>query len=250
MKVFIINLKRSVLRRESIERECAKYNLDYEFIDAIDGRLLTPAEIQQHTRKINYAYKPGEIGCSLSHIKIYRLMCAQKINTALILEDDAKLMPDITTVLNALNKAEYSKKPTITLLTKTFQYQDKCLFHLDQTHRVYPVIEACMSHGYVINQAAAQKVLAAFYPVWMVADRWSLFKEYADCDINAVIPPVIVHSDLASASTIKMPADEEDHQSKKKQIWKELRKKRPLSVRLKRMVWLMGKRNFIKIVKC
>ena len=99
MKVFIINLKRSVARRKSIEKECVRYKLDYEFIDAVDGRLLSPTEIKRHTRDLNYACRPGEIGCALSHIKAYRLMCDRGINTALILEDDAKLTPEIADVL-------------------------------------------------------------------------------------------------------------------------------------------------------
>jgi glycosyl transferase family 25 len=250
MKVFIINLIRSVARRKSIENECIKYKLDYEFIDAVDGRLLNPSEIKRHTRKLNYACRPGEIGCALSHIKAYRLMHERGINTALILEDDAKLTPEIADVLTELDKAGNSKKPTITLLTKTFQYQDKCLSHIDNKHGVYPVIEACMSHGYVINRPAAKKALKALYPVWMVADRWHLFNEYSICDITAIIPPVIVHSELACASTISTHSEHDSHIQAKKQIWDKLRKKRPLSIKIKRMLWLICKRNFIKIVKC
>jgi glycosyl transferase family 25 len=250
MKVFIINLKRSFTRRKSIEKECVKYKLDYEFIEAVDGRLLSQAEIKRHTRELNYACKPGEIGCSLSHLKAYRIMCARGINKALILEDDAKLTPEITGVLTELDKTGNCKKPTITLLTMPGQYRDKCLAHIDQNHGVYPVIEASLSHGYVINYPAAKKALKALYPVWMVADRWQLFKEYSISDINAVIPPVVVHSELACTSTINAPDEHESYILAKKQIWDKLKKSRPLSIKLKRTLWLLCKRNFIKIVKC
>ncbi|TCW00448.1 glycosyltransferase family 25 protein [Biostraticola tofi] len=249
MKVFIINMKRSTARRTNIEKECMTYKLEYEFIDAVDGRLLSPPEIKQHTRELNYAYRPGEIGCALSHIEAYRLMCARGIDSALILEDDAKLMPEIVDVLTELDKVGSSEKPTITLLTETFQYQDKCLSQLDLKHSIFPVIEACMSHGYVINRPAAKNALMALYPVWMVADRWNLFNEYSICDVNAVIPPVIVHSDLASESTISTPSDHQTQPFLKNEIWEKLRKKRPFAVRLKRMVWLTCKRKFIKIIK-
>lgn len=249
MKVFIINLKRSVERRKNIEKQCIEHRLDYEFIDAVDGRLLSPAEIKRHTRDLNYACRPGEIGCALSHIRTYRLMCERGISSALILEDDAKLMPDIADVLAKLDKVVISKKPIITLLTETFQYQDKCLSRIDQKHGVYPVIEACMSDGYVINHQAAKKALKALYPVWMVADRWHLFNEYSICNVYAVIPPVIVHSELACASTICTSSENASLTQVKDQIWDKLRKKRPLSIKLKRILWLMCKRHFIKIVK-
>ncbi|OIV47205.1 hypothetical protein BK025_05995 [Sodalis sp. TME1] len=103
MKIFIINLARSVERRESIEKQLNKLHLPYEFIEAIDGHALTLEEIRQHTRPLNYAFKLGEIGCSLSHLKVYREICERGIPKALILEDDAQLTDDLPLVLNELS---------------------------------------------------------------------------------------------------------------------------------------------------
>ncbi|MGA5655273.1 glycosyltransferase family 25 protein [Rahnella contaminans] len=247
MKVFIINLKRSSERRVSIESQCKKFNLDYEFIDAVDGATLTPTEVKQHTRALNYANKPGEIGCALSHIAAYRKIADLKLDKALILEDDAHLTADILPTLAAIDSIR-DTRPAITLLTITDQYLQRSSHIIDSKHAIHSVFEASLAHGYVINAAAALRALSALYPVWMVADRWQVFKEYSICEINAVVPPVITLSPLSKKSIINATECETEIHSIKKDIWKELKRKRPLGLKLKRICWL-ARKPVLKIVK-
>lgn len=74
----------------------AKHKIDFEFSDAIDGRGF---DVQTHP---NYKAKKrlrcygkhlngGEIGCLLSHRKVYQYMIDKNLSQALIFEDDVIL---------------------------------------------------------------------------------------------------------------------------------------------------------------
>lgn len=72
MRTFIINLKHSLERRAKMESQLLKLNIAHEFIEAIDGRKMTETERRNVTREVNYAFLPGEVGCALSHLEIYK----------------------------------------------------------------------------------------------------------------------------------------------------------------------------------
>tara|TARA_Y100000590_G_scaffold470383_1_gene664323 strand:+ start:2486 stop:5830 length:3345 start_codon:yes stop_codon:yes gene_type:complete len=96
---FIINLERCPEKRERIIKRMKNYpEIEYEFFDAIDGQEITQEYMEQnkynvfnqwndpfHNRKIT----KGEIGCSLSHYKVYEKATSMKHDITLVLEDDA-----------------------------------------------------------------------------------------------------------------------------------------------------------------
>ncbi|BAE74425.1 Glycosyltransferase family 25 (LPS biosynthesis protein) [Sodalis glossinidius str. 'morsitans'] len=246
MKIFIINLKESFRRRQCIEYQCRRYNLDYEFTEAVNGHSLSSEEIVQHTRTINYATRPGEIGCALSHIYIYRLICERGLEQALILEDDAKITPEAIPLIQQIALRNDPNRPLLTLLTTCNQYLKKPIHVLDKTHSLHRVIDAAMTHGYVINRAAARNMAAALYPVWMVADKFSLFQDYSLCQVRAVVPPVILHSIHAGQSNI---ASTPKPTATRLAIWQNLKHHMPWRVKCKHSLWRLLVRPFLSIVK-
>lgn len=233
MKTFIINLASSTGRRATIAAQCDAAGLDYEFIRAVDGHALTDAEIAQHTRTVNYAFKPGEIGCALSHIAIYRKMKDEKIAQALILEDDALLTAELPAVLSSPAMQLSPDNPTLVLLSRVNRYVDKAMAAVTETAHLYPVYSATTAHAYVINLEAAIRLLNLLYPVWMAADKWCLFEEYGAMKLLAVHPaPVLLH-ELALQTTIQQIDDIAQHSQRKRDIWALLMANRPLRVRLR-----------------
>ena len=78
LKTYVINLEKSTVRRQYMEKLLAPYSfLDVEFVKAIDGRLLSEEERRArfdfdgcralYGRTVN----AGEVGCALSHRKAY-----------------------------------------------------------------------------------------------------------------------------------------------------------------------------------
>ena len=69
MKIFIVNLKKSVERRKKMEAQLNALGLSAQFIEAVDGRLMSEEERKGVTANVNYAFLPGEIGCIKKFIK-------------------------------------------------------------------------------------------------------------------------------------------------------------------------------------
>ncbi|AZP49580.1 glycosyltransferase family 25 protein [Rahnella aquatilis] len=250
MKIFVINLARSIERRASIEKQLSSLNLDYEIIEAVDGSQLSYEEILQKTRVLNYAIGCGEIGCALSHINIYKKIVAQNIPQALILEDDALISLETVEVMNKLEILNISL-PTVTLLTEISQRLRAPLYNTKgEKHSLHKVLEATCSHGYVVNHRAAVQLANFLFPVWMVADRWHILREYSVCNLQAVVPPVIFRTEHAETSTIQI--SDRSHAwmvQKKNYIWETIKRRRPLKVKLKRLIWTSFVYPFLKIMK-
>lgn len=88
--VFVISLENSE-RRNIISNKLKDF--DYEFIDAVYGKnFLSYIEILNNDLELRARYKrgitPGEYGCSMSHRMIYSRMIEEKLEWAIILEDD------------------------------------------------------------------------------------------------------------------------------------------------------------------
>jgi len=92
LKVYIINLKRDYIKKNLCIKELEKYNIDYEFIQAVDGTKLKPE--YRNPNKLwmeptwHYQMTEGEIGCAYSHFTIWNKMIQQKIDRLIVMEDD------------------------------------------------------------------------------------------------------------------------------------------------------------------
>ncbi len=108
IKIYIINLKKDSDRKNHIINQLEKQNIfDYEIIEAVDGNILTKEELNSKVFKdkkgLNYwntKMSPSQIGCALSHIKIYKKLLKSENNYCLILEDDAIFNQNLTNDLN------------------------------------------------------------------------------------------------------------------------------------------------------
>ena len=80
-KIYCINLERRPDRKEKAIEHFNKIGIDVEFIDAVDGNNLVDLKTN---------LKPGEIGCVLSHIKVYEKAIKDSIGNYLVIEDDCE----------------------------------------------------------------------------------------------------------------------------------------------------------------
>jgi len=109
--IFVINLEDNVPRYEDVKSQLDALNLSFERIDAVAGKLLSQAEItaiydKQTNRKLHHRnLTVGEIGCYMSHRKIWQMMQEQKIERALILEDDIVAKPQLLDCLRLMESA-------------------------------------------------------------------------------------------------------------------------------------------------
>ena len=95
-----------------MQKQMAGLGLDFDFVDATDGRLpLSATDIDlMGGEKMLRRYEGydhltgGAIGCTISHLRCYKKLLSSHHPHALILEDDALLLDDFVPVLNALLK--------------------------------------------------------------------------------------------------------------------------------------------------
>jgi glycosyl transferase family 25 len=89
----------------------AARGLSYEFVEAVDGRALSPeqhAQIDYPTaeRRLKRPLTVGEAACALSHLLIYRKMVVEDIPRAVVLEDDAILEESFVEVLEQVARLD------------------------------------------------------------------------------------------------------------------------------------------------
>ena len=92
-KTVIINLKRRPDRKAEMEARLNRQKFtDYEFMDAVDGKELVSTEsIYELFKGNNFQYRKGVIGCSMSHIALWKqLIDDPTCDMYVIMEDDAK----------------------------------------------------------------------------------------------------------------------------------------------------------------
>ncbi|WP_334321213.1 glycosyltransferase family 25 protein [Gilliamella apicola] len=199
MKTLIINLEKEALKKAFIEKQCQDLCLDYEFINAINGYTLSESYIKSISTQYpdNYLTK-GEIGCSLSHINVYKKIVAENLPYALVLEDDSVLSDKIPEFLKIFEKKNIKKG--IFLLTADFHYLINKKINFDGFD-VVEVTKAVRANGYIITNDAAKKLLKFLFPIRYEADIFQVFRLYAGTKIYATLPHLIETNDKSKLNS-------------------------------------------------
>lgn len=99
IKIFVINLATSTQRRANISRQLDALGLDYEVVDAVNGKqeyeqLVAFYDDAASLRRRGKSLTPGQLGCYASHYRLWQ-RCIALNEPVLILEDDAYLYPQL-----------------------------------------------------------------------------------------------------------------------------------------------------------
>ncbi|MEP3438032.1 MAG: glycosyltransferase family 25 protein [Hoeflea sp.] len=87
---YYINLDRSPERDASFRAECARVGIEPTRVAAVDGRTLPDELIAAMGPRTSgeYGVGYGEIGCFLSHVRVWEIVAAQTQDWAFVCEDD------------------------------------------------------------------------------------------------------------------------------------------------------------------
>jgi len=185
MKVYVINLKRGVERRERISRRLRELGVAYEILEAVDGIGLSNKTKLDAVRQFAFwchvgrRVLDGEIGCALSHASIYKRFIAEQESVGVasmpcicILEDDAIIDDRFLVTLARIEDEVDPNQSEVILLSNHY---GQLLF----------------ADGYVITGPAAKAVLKANIPMCCPCDYWWLWKKRGLIDVRHIVPPVI-----------------------------------------------------------
>ncbi|XP_019899150.2 procollagen galactosyltransferase 2 [Esox lucius] len=101
-EIFLINLKRRFDRRDRMLSTLAVLGIDFTLTEAVDGKALNTSRLLAMGIDMLPGYKDpysgrvltrGEIGCFLSHYKIWKQVAELGLRRVLVLEDDVRFEP-------------------------------------------------------------------------------------------------------------------------------------------------------------
>ena len=129
--IWVINLKRDVARRDFMVEQLERLVLAYELIEAVDGSTLTEEDMsitspELSEQRIYRQLTRGEIGCALSHIRLWERIVREDIPEALIFEDDVLIGRNMVDIL--LNREK---------LPQDWEHSNLSLIHIPEPTRPY-----------------------------------------------------------------------------------------------------------------
>lgn len=105
--VIVISLEKAKERRQKMQDQLLELQIDGFIMDAVDGSKLPPEELNKKISLPNgwrqgELFKPGEVGCMLSHIKALEWARDKNWPYLILLEDDTILSEDFNRRLKIL----------------------------------------------------------------------------------------------------------------------------------------------------
>jgi glycosyl transferase family 25 len=159
--IVVISLERAVERREKMIAQINNLGLNAVIMDAIDGKDLSEEEKNKHLTlpggwRFGEKFMPGEIGCTMSHIKALEYAKDNNWPYVIILEDDITIAQDF--------------KKRIKLLFKLLPSDWEHVYLSGKPHIIpmptillFPnVIESTLmqqTHSMIINEIAYNKII-------------------------------------------------------------------------------------------
>lgn len=193
LKVFAISLPSSLDRRATVTKKLSERNIDFEFIDAVDGR------VDQHPYLKNYDEKsflinrrrraaPGELGCYVSHLLAWE-KCVEVDEPIVVLEDDFQLTPDFEAGIEYLEKfVDRISFVRLEPLEKQFYLTSR----RDPDFALVKQLNVGMcATGYVITPQGAKKLLENGRTIKAPLDLYLKYTFMHDQLIHALVPHAV-----------------------------------------------------------
>lgn len=202
-----INLDQDAERRERVERELARLQIDGQRLRAVWWKKLDAATQQKlYSEELNrhQYYKPlvdGEKGCYASHITAWRQLLASDAAAMVVLEDDVCLSDDFAQVVNALAAMERGWD-----MVKLMGRASEKVLHavpLTEKHQLIQYRRVpSFTAGYVISRAGAEKLLHSRVPFGRPIDIDLRFWWENDLQVYGVLPAPVLLDDTSQNSSI------------------------------------------------
>jgi glycosyl transferase, family 25 len=165
-KMFIVHLQRSKGRKAQVQDLVSKAPYTTQVVDAVDGSKLTQAEISScysQTSQLQPAYpfalNVGEMGCFLSHRKVWQEIVDQGLDAGLIFEDDVHIDPSVFEPACALAARHVEKFGYIQFQVRKVIDQGHVLEKDDGVKIVQPQVTPLRTSAQFVSRNAAKKLL-------------------------------------------------------------------------------------------
>ena len=254
IRIFVINMERSVDRRYAITKKLNSLGLQHEVFNAVDGESLS-SETMKNIRSLSR----GEAGAALSHLNLYQKIVNEKIDFAIIMEDDAEFDERLKHLVN--NKKGVAKIMAhfeLVLLGYCLNDLDsrkpaECSYwgrkKIDNIIKVgIPVFWYWLAICYLISFEGAQKLLNQGKFPRIQADFLTANSPKYNVKLGIIYKPVVWPGELANISTIRdthlnwKTFSIQDPKNKGKSFYDILK------IRIKLMLLKLSRRHYLFVV--
>lgn len=179
--IIIISLLRSDERRKLVRKQMQKFDLSYEFLDAIDGLVLDiNSEIFDITfcrKNFDHDMNKGEFACANSHILAYETIVKNNYQETIVLEDDFILTADFKLLVDEICDKGPENRELVYLYhgkAKKWPIKKSLLGSYKLAKYRYPSKDSKRliigAVAYMLTLSGAKKLLSLAYPIRMPAD--------------------------------------------------------------------------------
>ncbi len=169
-----------------MEKQLGALGLEYQIVEAVEGKALSEEELDRYCDKTARELHPqwlskGAIGCALSHLKTYQAIIDQNLPYGLVLEDDTKLEPALAAFLPQVETHLHDNE----VLMLYYVSWKKCVLMAKDglvlgKHRIATPLnpkQITSGNAYIITNQACQEVLKLQTPIRVAADSWNEYYE-------------------------------------------------------------------------
>jgi glycosyl transferase family 25 len=218
MRAYVINMRRSPERRKNITAQLTAHGIDYEIIEAVDGRVLDLTD-PQVIKSIAPSFRaedwflPTHVACAMSHLSAYRKVLEADLPWALVMEDDVTIPADLPVIAEAvaaqLTGAEvallnFDSDQVVTVSRQgaaDLPSGRELVLPLD----VHVPVSAA---GYVITREACERITKGALPIRAKIDDWGHVYDERMIDGLRCVVPLAIMKDPSFGSTIGYYADD------------------------------------------
>ena len=189
LHIYIVSLQQDIEKRKAISETLESLGLKFDFIDAVYGKELsedvTSIIRDKSTGNITsrgFSATPGEIGCTLSHLKVYQSILDNNIDWACILEDDAILDERFETFIRTFQATELDSTSLYLLGGQNGLSEDRIVKSIKNTKTIGGQVfsKTIRSEGiiyrtccYLMSSFLAEKLIVLSQAKFILADDWS-----------------------------------------------------------------------------
>ena len=168
-KIKVVNLLRRMDRRDSSIENFKRANItNYEFVEAVDGKALTPnSELISLFKGNNFGNRRGVIGCALTHYNLWKKLLESEFEYFIIMEDDFTIVESFK---EEIEKIDFEKYDILLMgyhmFSKTLEKVKDIYRNCNENKGVNLTIDRLQMdyyiggiHCYSINKNGARKLL-------------------------------------------------------------------------------------------
>lgn len=189
MRTYLINLDKDKERLVKADLQLKKANIKYERFSAIYAKLLSKKELDVAVNYFRWwccigrKILPGEIGCALSHYKIYKKMISEGVLYTCILEDDVIVNDRFKMTIDKVESWLDPTKPQVVLLSNHCNEPEN-------GNEIRAIKTGLCTDAYILTLPAAKALLKENLPLKVPCDHWARWKKQGIIELYMAIPSV------------------------------------------------------------